>query len=212
MALALVGAGFGRTGTKSLKLALERLGFGPCHHMYEVRRNPEQLPFWQAAAAGRLPDWDEVFAGYRACVDWPAAAFWREIAEHYPAAKVLLTVRPEDAWIDSIYATIYPRMRDCETLESGHARASMSMARSLIVERTFGGRLDDREHAKAVFRAHNETVRRSVPPERLLVYRVGEGWEPLCRFLDVPIPDDAFPHINSTEEFRERHPGLADLR
>jgi Sulfotransferase domain len=93
MALRVIGAGFGRTGTHSLKLALEQLGFAPCHHMYEVRAHPEQLAFWQAAARGELPDWDEVFAGFAAQVDWPGARFWRELAEHFPHAKVILSVR-----------------------------------------------------------------------------------------------------------------------
>ncbi len=105
MALEIVGAALGRTGTNSLKLALEHLDFGPCHHMFEVRDHPEQLPYWQAAARGELPDWDEVFANYRACVEWPSARFWREIAAHYPDAKVLLTRRDPDQWFDSVHAT-----------------------------------------------------------------------------------------------------------
>lgn len=106
MALRVVGAGFGRTGTNSLKLALEQLGFGPCHHMFEVRDNPGQLAYWQAAARGETLDWDAVFADYASCVDWPSARYWREIAAHYPDARVVLSVRPEEAWIKSVHATI----------------------------------------------------------------------------------------------------------
>ena len=202
MALQVVGTGFGRTGTNSLKLALEQLGFGPCHHMFELRDHPEQLPYWQAAARGELPDWDRVFAGYRACVDWPSVRFWREIAAHFGAAKVVHSVRPAEAWIRSVHATIYPRMRDRAELAPGPTRDRLDMGHALIVEQTFGGRLDDPEHAMAVFRAHNEAVRRTIPAARLLVFDVAAGWTPLCDFLGVPVPESDFPRINSTAEFR----------
>ncbi len=204
MALKVVGAGFGRTGTYSLKLALELLGFGPCHHMFEVRDDPDQLPYWQAAARGETPDWDAVFANYAASVDWPSARFWREIAAHYHEAKVLLSVRPEESWIKSVHATIYPAMRDRAELGPGHSRDRLDMANQLIVEQTFGGRLGERDHALKVFRAHTDEVRRTIASDRLLTYDISQRWEPLCRFLDVPIPDAPFPHRNSTEEFRKR--------
>lgn len=204
MALNVVGAGFGRTGTNSLKLALERLGFGPCHHMFEVRDNPGQLPYWRAAARGETPDWDAVFADYGSCVDWPAARYWREIAAHYPDAGVVLSVRPEDAWIESVHKTIYPVMRDRGEQPPGLTRERLDMAHEIIVEQTFGGRLDDADHAMAVFRAHVEEVRRTIAPERLLVYDVAEGWAPLCGFLAVAVPDGPFPRINTTEEFRNQ--------
>jgi hypothetical protein len=204
MTLKIVGAGFGRTGTYSLKLALEQLGLGPCHHMYEVRENPDQPAVWQALARGEAPDWDAVFAGYEACVDWPATRFWREIAAYYGEAKVVLTVRPAEAWIESIHATIYPSMRDWAQQEPGTMREARKMAHDLVVEQTFGGRLDDRDHAMAVFRAHNEEVQSTIAPERLLTYEATQGWEPLCRFLDVPVPDTPFPYRNTTEEFRNR--------
>ena len=108
MALEIIGPGFGRTGTHSLKIALEHLGFGPCHHMFEVRDHPEQLPAWEAVARGEPVDWDEVFRGYRAQVDWPGARVWRELARHWPEAKVILTVRDPDEWFDSVQATIAP--------------------------------------------------------------------------------------------------------
>ena len=204
MALQVVGAGFGRTGTNSLKLALERLGFGPCHHMFEIRDNPDQLRYWSAAARGELLDWDAVFADYRACVDWPSARFWRELAAHYGKAKVLLSVRPEERWIKSVLATIYPAMRDRVTREPDHFHDTMDMAYELIVEQTFGGRLDDPDHAMAVFRTHVAEVQRTIAADRLLTYDVAEGWEPLCAFLNVPIPDEPFPHVNSTEAFHGR--------
>ncbi len=208
MALQIVGAAFGRTGTNSLKLALEQLGFGPCHHMFEVRDHPEQLPYWQAAARGELPDWDDVFAGYRACVDWPSARFWREIAAHYPDAKVLLTLRDAESWLASVHGTIYPVIQAWPTREPGHFRDTMEMAEEIIVKQTFGGRLDDRDHALAVYRAHAEAVRRTIAPERLLAFDVKEGWAPLCAFLEVPVPDTPFPRTNTGEKFREERPHI----
>ena len=210
MSLQIVGAALGRTGTNSLKLALEQLGFGPCHHMYEVRDHPEQLPYWQAAARGEHPDWDRVFAGYRSCVDWPSARYWREIAAHYPDAKVLLTLRDPESWFESVHATIYPVIESWPTREPGHFRDTMEMAHEIIVAQTFGGRLDERDHALAVYRAHAEDVRRTIAPERLLAYDVAQGWGPLCAFLGVPVPDAAFPHTNTTAEFREARPSVFD--
>jgi len=206
MALEIVGAALGRTGTNSLKLALEHLGFGPCHRMFEVRDHPEQLPFWQAAARGDLPDWDEVFANYRACVDWPSARYWREIAAHYPDAKVLLTLRDAERWFASVHATIYPAIMKWRTREAGHHRDMLEMAEETIVKQTFDGRLDDRGHALAIYRAHEQDVRRSIAPERLLAFDVSEGWEPLCAFLEVPVPDIPFPRTNTSEEFRKDRP------
>ncbi len=208
MPLEIVGAALGRTGTNSLKLALEELGFGPCHHMFEVRDHPEQLPYWQAAARGDLPDWDDVFADYRACVDWPSARFWREIAAHYPEAKVLLTLRDPESWFTSVHSTIYPVIESWPAREPGHFRDTMEMAEEIIIEQTFGGRLDDRDHALAVYRAHEQEVRRSIAPERLLAYDVAQGWEPLCAFLEVPVPDVAFPRTNTSAEFRKDRPQL----
>ncbi len=210
MSLKIVGAALGRTGTNSLKLALEELGFGPCHHMFEVRDHPEQLPYWQAAARGELPDWDEVFANYQSCVDWPSARFWREIAAYYPEAKVILTLRDADKWFASVHATIYPVILSWPEQEPGHFRDTMEMAQELIVEQTFGGRLDDRDHALAVYRAYEEAVRRTIAPERLLAFDVSEGWAPLCAFLEVPVPDTPFPRTNTGEEFRKARSQLFD--
>jgi hypothetical protein len=203
MGLAVVGAGFARTGTKSLKLALEQLGFGPCHHMFEVFDHPEQLTFWQAAARGDLPDWDAVFADFGSCVDWPSARYWREIAAHYPDAKVVLSVRPAEQWINSIHATILPAMLDRGDHIAEATRANKEMANEIVIEQTFGGRLDDADHAMAVFNAHNAEVQRTISPERLLTYTVAEGWAPLCDFLGVAVPETPFPRTNTTEEFRE---------
>ena len=204
MTLKIVGAGFGRTGTNSLKLALEKLGFGPCHHMFEVGEHPEQVPYWQAAARGDMPNWDEVFEGYNASVDWPSARFWREISNHYPDAKVLLSVRPFESWFKSVHATIYKSMKTRENMEPGIARDWRFMAYEIVVEQTFSGDLESFDHAKSVFEAHIAEVQRTVSPERLLTYDVAEGWEPLCGFLNVSVPNTPFPRTNSTHEFQAR--------
>ncbi|RYE82079.1 MAG: sulfotransferase family protein, partial [Hyphomicrobiales bacterium] len=161
MSLDIIGPGFGRTGTYSFKIALEHLGFGPAHHMYEVRDNPHLLADWEAVARGDKVDWDKVFAGYRAQVDWPGARVWSELAERYPAAKVILTVRDPDEWYDSVEKTILPFTNGRGKHEGEHRNAIAEMAQQLVVEQVFDGRLDDRQHAIAVFRAHIDTVQES---------------------------------------------------
>ena len=197
MTLAVIGAGFGRTGTLSMKAALEILGFGPCHHMMTVIADPEQKRVWRAAAAkGGRPDWNEAYAGFRSAVDWPTAYYWRELGEHFPDAKMLLTIRSPESWYASMTKTV------ANALGPGNDPASLGV--KLIGEGTFGGRFNDRAHAIAVYEKHNAAVRDAVSPERLLVFEVGDGWEPLCRFLGVPVPDVPFPQTNSTEEFAAR--------
>lgn len=203
MALSVVGAGWGRTGTASLKLALEQLGFGPCHHMHEVRGTPGQLEHWEAAAAGRPMDWQAVFAGYRSAVDWPSAAFWRELAAFYPDARVLLSTRPAERWWASFSGTIKTLLDDpAEPEDPGIARLR-TMSRQVITERSLRGACDSPQAAVAAFDRHVAAVREAIPAERLLVLDVAEGWEPLCRFLDVAVPDTPFPRTNSTDEFWE---------
>jgi hypothetical protein len=205
MTLEIIGAGFGRTGTNSLKLALEQLGFGPCHHMFEVRDHPEQLAFWEAVTRGERPGWDRVFAGYRSQVDWPGAAVWRELADHFPDAKVILSLRDPQAWFESVQATIGPFMT---TLRGTHTTPGMNdraeMCHRLIAETIFGGRLNDRDHAIGVFEAHVAEVKATIPPDRLLVYETGSGWDPLCNGLGVPLPETPYPHSNTTAQFVER--------
>ncbi len=204
MALRSVGAGFGRTGTSSLKQVLELLGFGPCHHMFEVRNHPEELHFWQAATRGEMPDWDAVFANYGSCVDWPSAFFWREIAAHFPDAKVLLSVRPAEDWYRSIHATIYRNLSDPTLPPAGIERDRRTMTTDLICRQQFDSRLGDRDHALAVYRDHIAEVQSSIAPERRLTYDVAEGWAPLCAFLEVEVPDEPFPLTNTTEDFQRR--------
>ncbi len=204
MALQVIGSGFGRTGTKSLKAALERLGFGPCHHMHEIVENPGQVVHWQTLAAGGDVNWETVFAGYASQVDWPGAYVWRELAEAFPGAKVVHTVRPEEKWWASFDKTIGKLMARYEELPlPPHIRDILSSWNDLAGKGTFGGVLDDKETGLSAFRRGTEEVRAALPPERLLVFDVAEGWEPLCAFLDVGVPNEPFPHHNLRADFWE---------
>ena len=217
MSLKVIGAGFGRTGTLSLKLALEELGLGPCYHMIEVNAHREHDALWLALARSEASDWRLMLQGYASTVDWPTTYVWKELAAANPQAKLILTLRDPDAWYASAAATIFARMIEFETLRAEALRSDpaaidearrrhMEMINTLIVENTFGGSLD-KDNAIAVFNAHNEEVRRSVPREKLLVYESGDGWEPLCAFLDMPVPSAPYPKVNTTEDFASHFPG-----
>lgn len=205
MPLAVVGTGFGRTGTLSLKLALEQLGYGPCYHMVEVAQNPGHAAAWSAAADGAATDWPALFAKYRATVDWPASAFWREIVDAHPQAKVIHTERPAAAWYASAAATIYPVMKHGAPASAPPAfHEQLAMARKLVQHGVFGDRFEDAAHAIAIYEAHNARVKREIPRERLLVYEPGQGWEPLCAFLGAPLPAAPYPKVNTTDDFLAR--------
>ncbi len=198
--LKVIGAGFGRTGTLSLKTALEELGFGPCYHMIEVFDKPRHVELWQAAGEGKPIDWNELFAGYNAAVDWPTCAFYEQLMQAYPEAKVLLSVRDPERWYQSVLNTIYGGGRT----EGGSPlgpddRTFPRMVNTIIWQGTFGGAFEEKQHALDVFKRHIQEVKDRVPSDRLLVYDVKEGWEPLCRFLNVPAPvDTPFPRLNDT--------------
>jgi len=209
----VIGAGFGRTGTMSLRDALERLLGGRCYHMETVLRRPADIDVWHRAARGHPVDWDALFADHVAAVDWPVAAYVEPLVARYPEAKVVLTVRDPEAWYASVRDTIYRfgqvlRRPPTAWLAAASGRRAGFQA---MVDATlwgeggvFDGRFDDREHALAVYRAHCDAVRAAVPPERLLVFDVREGWEPLCTFLEQPVPDRPFPRTNSSRAMRWR--------
>ena len=212
----VIGAGFGRTGTTSLKAALEKLGFDPCYHMTEVFANPEHANFWTAAWCGEPVDWDGVLGDYEAAVDWPACTFYEELMQRHPDAKVLLSVRDPDRWYESTRSTIYELSMLIEKspirrwifglisllMFGGFTGRRSSLANDIIWEGTFDGRFEDKAYAIGVFERHNEEVKRRVPPERLLVYEVKQGWGPLCEFLGVPAPEQPFPRLNDTAQMR----------
>ena len=198
MALKVISAGFGRTGTLSLKQALEQLGFGPCHHMMEVIGNGEQqVPLWNGALAGK-PDFEAIYKGYSSAVDWPSAAFWRELADYYPDAKIILSSRSAESWYNSISETILatvwaPESWPPQAVE-WFTMVNKVLERSLGTARTKDALIE-------VFHAHEAAVKATIPAGRLLVHSAKDGWEPLCTFLGVPVPEGDYPRTNSKEEF-----------
>ena len=196
MPLKVVGSGLGRTGTKSMQTALAMLGFGPCHHMVEVFMHPESMQLWVDAGEGR-PDWDLIFKDYHSAVDYPSAAYWRQIAEHFPDAKVLHTVRDPDQWWESTQATIFSPASPAVQgqIEGLPARFFASFMGPLREH------LQDRAWMTDHFRRHTEAVKAAIAPERLLIYEVGEGWDRLCAFLGVPVPAEPYPSENARAEF-----------
>lgn len=201
MALSIIGSGFGRTGTMSLKLALQQLGLGPCHHMEEVMVNPEQIPHWCAAAGGEAMDWEKVYQGYRSTVDWPGAHYWRELVECFPDAKVIHTVRPAEEWWKSFSDTIGTILAEAGS-EDGEASSLPEMAHAVVTQ-TFGSGVDDKDAAIRAFEKRTADVKAAVAPDRLLVFEVRSGWGPLCDFLGVSAPAEPFPRSNDTAAFWE---------
>ena len=199
MTLQVIGAGLGRTGTYSLKLAINQLGLGPCHHMEVVLNDmPVHVPLWSSALAGQ-PDWATIYDGYGSAVDWPTAKFFRELNEAYPEAKFVLTHRSPESWAQSFSYTIYSLLGQRNEAPE-EMRAWLNMVNDVITASGVSEGLDEAGLMKA-FNAHNEAVKATIPPERLLVFEVKDGWGPLCDFLGVPAPDEAFPRTNDRAEF-----------
>jgi hypothetical protein len=205
MTLKVIGAGLGRTGTASLKVALEQLLGGRCYHMSECFGNPANPPLWLEAAHGR-PDWEAIFRDYVATVDYPACGFWRELADYYPDAKVLLSVRDPDKWFESTRETIFSD--DIRELATHTPDSAFFDA---CVNKDFVGHFGDRAFITDYFRRHSKAVIAAIPKERLLVYEAGQGWEPLCAFLGVPVPDTPFPHVNTRSDFLAMLAGMKQM-
>jgi len=207
MALKVIGAGFGRTGTLSLKVALEKLGFGPCHHMKEVMLRAEQTEYFYRASLKESVDWDEVFKNYHSAVDWPAAAYYRELAGKYPDAKVILGVRDPNSWYDSARNTIYQvHTHFPKWIKFIFRRLNrlFKMVEITVFGTPFSNRFEDKEFAMQAFNEHIETVKKMIPEERLLIHSAKDGWEPLCKFLNVPVPEEPYPWVNDSKIFARR--------
>jgi hypothetical protein len=198
--LEVIGVGYGRTGTLSLKTALERLGFGPCYHAVEFMRHPEHQARWEAAFQGN-PQWEEVFAGYRSTVDFPGTAFWRELVDAYPQARVILTVREPQEWYASMRET-FLAFAGPEGQPPIPGAGEGSFVRGGDWSQMMAD-LQDEDTAIADFQRHIEEVRRYVPGHRLLVYEVRQSWQPLCDFLEVYVPAEPFPRLNEAEAFKD---------
>jgi Sulfotransferase domain len=210
----VIGAGLPRTATLSQKVALEMLGFGPCYHMVNVLADMSQVPLWHRAADGDI-DWEDIFAGFDSTVDWPGGFFYRELLEAYPDAKVLLSVRDAEGWERSMRETVWGfRHGDTLMTHVSDARADVDsqwaeyrrmLDRLLWKDQgVFAGEHQDRDWLIEAFHRHNQAVQSSVPGDRLLVWEVKQGWEPLCEFLEVDVPDAPFPNVNDKSTFIER--------
>ncbi len=197
MSLQIIGAGFGRTGTLSLKTALEQLGY-PCYHMVECfPKGPAHWKLWEEALAGN-PDWDALFEGFTATVDFPACTSYQALADYYPDAKVILSVRDPEKWYQSLQDTIFaPHW--IEFLPTSEAGAYMKAT----INDYFDGRMHDRDHLVRRFQEHTEAVKAAIPPERLLVFEAVHGWAPLCEFLGHPVPEGDYPHVNDTQATKD---------
>ncbi len=205
MALKVIGAGFGRTGTSSLKVALEHLGYDPCHHMKEVLTSSEQIKWFEQISRGEPIDWNIVFSKFEAAVDWPSSAYYEELALYYPDAKVILSIRNAEKWHQSTLETIFSMSEKfpkwllwifppaCQWLD---------MVYRIIWDGIFDGRFEDHDHAVNVFLKHIEKVKSVIPAERLLVHEAKDGWEPLCHFLGKQIPDIAYPRFNERKKLK----------
>ena len=193
MALDIIGAGFGRTGTMCLKVALEQLGY-PCYHMVECfPKGLEHWKLWEQVGKG-TPDWDAIFEGFTATVDFPACTSYARLAEYYPEAKVVLGVRDPEKWFTSVQSTIFGK-EWIEFLPGTDAGAYMKAT----INDYFDGRMHDHDHLIRRFNEHTAEVRATIDPARLLVFEASDGWEPLCQFLELPTPEGDFLHINDTE-------------
>lgn len=202
MSLNLIGAGMGRTGTASLKIALEQLGLGRCYHMTEIMQNPQYIKYWVNAANGN-PDWDTIFDGFGATVDNPGCGFWKELASFYPEAKIILTTRDAEKWFESTNETIH-------SLEfAGFIKESPwgEMIQKTVFD-TMDNRMQDKEYMISFFENRTQEIINTIAPDRLLVYQVKQGWGPLCEFLDIPVPSMDFPRVNSRDETKELLAGM----
>lgn len=214
MSLLIIGAGFPRTGTTTLKQSLEILGFQKCYHMKELLVKPDMLPLWLELDKTGNTDWDTLYKGYAATVDFPGYPYYKAHMERYPDAKVILTVRPFESWYNSIYSTIWQSGPQTpgekfqllsKMLFSSRLRKAfrcIKYVKGFLWEKQFQGRFTDKAFVEQVFHQHIEEVKAFVPADKLLVYDVRDGWEPLCSFLGVPVPEAPLPHLNKKEDFK----------
>ncbi|MCW5211363.1 hypothetical protein VU04_00440 [Desulfobulbus sp. TB] len=211
----VIDVGLGRTGTMSLKFALEELGFDKCYHFSDMHRHPEHIDLWRAVSRGESVDFESMLQGYRALVYWSPTYDYQSLLQQHPDVKVILTVREPEKWYKSTYDTIYTYNRltlSRKLLLSffslfqpklKNLHAMWQLQEEILWEKTFDGRFHDKEHAIAVFTKHIEEVKKNVPLDRLLVYKIQDGWEPLCQFLQVARPETSFPRVNDSDAFKE---------
>lgn len=215
MPLKIIGTGLGRTGTYSLKLALEHLGFGKCYHMTELFQKPEGVKYFRQAEKGVSVEWNELFRNYDSAVDYPVARYFRQITDYYKDAKVIHTYRKPSEWFESAsrtifmanklplkrlfkFAMLYPVKKEVRK------RYPVFMYNRSLMKLEFGTDLTDKKFILKKFDQHTENVIKHLSSDRLLIFNPAEGWEPLCRFLGVNIPSENFPYSNTYKEFIEK--------
>jgi hypothetical protein len=213
MSLQIIGTGQGRTGTSSLKLALEQLGFGKCYHMYVlIKEKPEEIEYFEKAERGEEVDWDKLFTGYKSAVDFPVIRYYKDLMAKYPQAKIIHTTRDPESWYESVSNTIFWATQPTPLrMLKMMVRLPFSLTlrkqlrvlkfNGMMIRKVFGNNLNDKAKVIEVFNQWNADVLNFVPKENLLIYDVKSGWEPLCKFLNVPVPSTLFPKVNTTEEF-----------
>lgn len=209
MTIKILGGGFGRTGTNSLKNALEILGEGPCYHMYEVGKNIEHVDLWNTAFEKNNCDWKYLFNEYKAAVDWPTVSYLPQLLDEFPDAKVIITTRNPNDWYESASKTIFKAMEVGYKNPDPEGRRRTEMSKRLILDTVFSGRYKDKEHCIDVYNKHIQTIEKLVPIKRLLKFNITEGWNPLCQFLEVPVPNEPFPKTNDRSSFLSRKPEWA---
>jgi hypothetical protein len=199
--LQIIGAGFGRTGTNSLKIALEILGFEPCYHMFEVTRNPNHVEFWNSVADKEPVSWRDFFRPYQAAVDWPVSAYWFELFQEISFPKVIITIRDPEEWYESAKSTIFLGMENWDKSDNPETRNRMKMAKNIILDGVFSSQYKKKDHCIKVYENHLSRVRSVVPDGKLLEFDLSKGWVPLCDFLSIGKPEVTFPHTNTRESF-----------
>lgn len=221
MALKVLGLGMGRTGTLSLKLALEKLGFGPCYHMDDLLKRPTDVRYWKTLDKTGQTDWNALFGAYQSAVDFPTIAYHQAILNTFPEVKVILTEREEEAWYESAYQTILnaePTLLDKVKMSVKLPFSSRLQHLIQVFQLTnkfwvrhAGKDFKRKERALDFYRRWNQQIKQEIPENKLLVYRVTEGWAPLCQFLSVPVPDESFPTSNNRTVFKLKNQQLLRL-
>ena len=203
----IIVAGWGRTGTRSLKFALSHLLNKPSYHMQNILLNKNEAKKWNNffITKSKKIDWDAIYSNYGACLDFPSCNYYKELMEYYPNSKVILTTRDSKSWIKS-WNVLENQVLNSFTFKF-MARIPYTsfylqkkIHNELIIGKhgVFRGKGSDKDRMN-LFEEWNQSVINYVPNDRLLVYHPKEGWEPLCNFLDLPTPDIQYPHLNKTK-------------
>ena len=220
MSIKIIGAGFPRTGTTTLKQALETLGYSKTYHFKDLIADPDRLKDWEELETKGHTNFAALFDGFVATVDFPGYPYYKILLEKYPDAKVILTKRKFEAWYESTRKTVWkagPQTVPAKLamllkmLFNQRLRQTfkcIKFMRATYLGKQFDNKFASREHAEKVFYNHIAEVSEYVPKEQLLIYDVAEGWEPLCRFLSCPIPREPFPHLNKKEHFHAMVKGM----